>query len=52
VEGNTATACGTIKIDFTIKHSRKVLVDMFANLFTKTGIVHVVNLNDKKAEYI
>ena len=36
MEENIATVCGTIKIDFTIKLSRIVRVEVFVNFFPKT----------------
>jgi len=52
MEENIATACGTIKIGFTIKFSKIVRVEVFINFLSKTGIVPVINWNDEKAEYI
>ncbi|WP_421102633.1 hypothetical protein ACOKXV_06780 [Sporosarcina psychrophila] len=52
MEENITTACGTIKNGFTIKFSRIVRVEVFANFFPKTGIVPVINWNDEEAEYI
>lgn len=52
MEENITTACGTIKNGLTIKFSRIVRVEVFANFFPKTGIVPVINWNDEEAEYI
>ena len=50
--GNIATACGTIKIGFTIKIIRIVRVELSVNFLPKTGIVPVINWNEEKVEYI
>jgi hypothetical protein len=52
MEENIAMVCGTIKIDFIIKLSIIVRVEVFANFFPKTGIGPLINWNNEKTGYI
>lgn len=45
MEGNIATACGTIKIDFTMKFTKILRVELNVNILSKTGIVSMINWN-------